>query len=310
MKLMIDFPTAAILLAAYNGREWIEEQLQSILNQKNVDVTIYVSVDLSSDNTHEFVQDMSRIHENIKVLPYGDRFGGAAPNFFRLIRDVDFSTYDYVALADQDDIWNVDKLSNAFKKLSTEDFDAYSSNVIAFWDSGKNKLINKAQQQREFDYLFESAGPGCTFVFTKEFSMKLNDKLLNIGEDIKSVWMHDWFIYSFSRSSGFKWFVDEKPSMNYRQHLSNQVGSNIGVTAYLKRIKLITNGDWFRKVLSQANTLNQEDLVPIKLLLLNNRYSYFRLAMLFLQCRRKPIEQYFFFLVCILVCIKGPIKYN
>ncbi len=36
------FPRVAVLLAAYNGMEWIEEQLDSILNQINVSVTVFI----------------------------------------------------------------------------------------------------------------------------------------------------------------------------------------------------------------------------------------------------------------------------
>jgi rhamnosyltransferase len=81
----------AVLLATYNGMKWIEEQVESILNQQSVDVNIYISVDLSTDNTYQWCQDLAKQNVHVKVLPYGERFGGAAKNFFRLIRDVDFS---------------------------------------------------------------------------------------------------------------------------------------------------------------------------------------------------------------------------
>ena len=72
---------------------------------KNVIVNIYVSVDLSTDNTIEIIRKYQMYESRIKLLKYGERYGGAAKNFFRLIRDVDFFKYDYVAFSDQDDIW-------------------------------------------------------------------------------------------------------------------------------------------------------------------------------------------------------------
>lgn len=300
----------AVLLAAYNGREWIEEQLNSILNQNDLTVTIYISVDLSNDGTYELVQGVASVHKNIKILSYGERFGGAAPNFFRLIRDVDFSGYDYVSLADQDDIWNNDKLSNACKVLSTNNYDAFSSNVIAFWENGVEKLIDKAQPQVEYDYLFESAGPGCTFVFSKAFALELKFKVVDLSEDIKNIWLHDWFSYSFARSNGHKWYINYKSTMKYRQHLGNQVGSNIGFWAILKRVKEVLSGNGFKKVMLQAKSLNQHELEPIQLLEKNSRLSFLKLAALFRQCRRRPIEQCFFFVVCILMVIKGPVRYD
>jgi rhamnosyltransferase len=300
----------AVLLAAYNGQEWIEEQINSIINQKNVAVTIYVSIDLSCDNTYAIVQKLSQKYKNIKILPYGDRFGGAAPNFFRLIRDVDFSAYDYFSLTDQDDIWNLDKLDNACKALSTKNYDAYSSNVVAFWDGGNSKIINKSQAACEFDYLFESAGPGCTFVFSKKLALNIQKELINIGERSRDILLHDWFVYSFSRTNGYKWFIDDIPSMDYRQHSENQVGANVGFKSIYIRAKLVLGGEGFKKVISQAKILKQVNLKPIQLLLNNNRFSFFRLAFYSFKCRRKLLDKIFFLILCIVMVLKGPVKHD
>ena len=47
----MELPKVAVLLAAYNGMQWIEEQLTSILGQSAVDVTVYISIDPSTDGT-------------------------------------------------------------------------------------------------------------------------------------------------------------------------------------------------------------------------------------------------------------------
>lgn len=49
------FPKVAVLLAAYNGMAWIEAQLDSILKQANVCVSVFISVDTSSDGTGSVV---------------------------------------------------------------------------------------------------------------------------------------------------------------------------------------------------------------------------------------------------------------
>ena len=108
MKLMnknITLPKIAVLLTVYNGRAWMEDQIESILLQKVVNIDLYISIDLSTDGSYERCLELARKNNNIKILPYGDRFGGAALNFFRLIRDVDFTNYDFISLADHDDIW-------------------------------------------------------------------------------------------------------------------------------------------------------------------------------------------------------------
>lgn len=46
----------AILLAAYNGKAYLKEQIDSILNQEDVAVTIFISIDTSSDGTREWLE--------------------------------------------------------------------------------------------------------------------------------------------------------------------------------------------------------------------------------------------------------------
>ncbi len=88
-------PYVAVLLAAYNGMCWIEAQLSSILAQQGVNVCVFISVDPSSDETLAWCHKYARKDNRVVVLADdGERFGGAAKNFFRLIRDVDFRGFD------------------------------------------------------------------------------------------------------------------------------------------------------------------------------------------------------------------------
>ena len=242
---MSNSPSVAVLLAAYNGMEWIEEQVSSILSQKSISIEIFISVDLSNDKTHEWCQGLAGKNAHVKVLPYGEKFGGAAKNFFRLIRDVDFSCFDYVALSDQDDIWDGSKLHHAIRTIEQDSLDGYSSDVIAFWSNGREKLVKKSFPQKKFDYFFEAAGPGCTYVLKQQPTQKFKKFLIKNWENINCIESHDWLIYAFFRSRGMSWCIDSEPLMLYRQHESNQVGSNFGFLAYLKRIKMVKSG-WYR----------------------------------------------------------------
>ena len=44
-------PRIAVLLASMNGARWLPDQIRSILDQKGVDVQIFVSDDGSSDGS-------------------------------------------------------------------------------------------------------------------------------------------------------------------------------------------------------------------------------------------------------------------
>ena len=132
--------------------------------------------------------------------------------------NVDLTDIDYIALADQDDIWKEDKLEKAIQKLE-QGFDGYSSNVQAFWEGWPKKNNKKNQPQQKFDHLFESAGPGCTFVLTKKLALKLQQFLKN-GHFNQLDNYHDWLIYAYARTQSFKWYIDSYPGVDYRQHSS------------------------------------------------------------------------------------------
>jgi rhamnosyltransferase len=250
-------PSVAVLLSSYNGESWIEEQVSSILSQKNTSVEIFISIDLSNDKTYEKCQEFARENVNIKVLSYGERFGGAAKNFFRLIRDVDFSDFDYIALSDQDDIWDDSKLHHAIKTIKQDELDGYSSNVIAFWSNGREKLIKKSFPQKKFDYYFEAAGPGCTYVLRQKSAQKFKKFLIKNWSRVNLVELHDWMIYAYFRSQGMKWKIDSKSLMRYRQHDHNQFGSNSGFKAYLSRFSKIKT-KWYRNEVKKIITLLDE----------------------------------------------------
>jgi len=50
-------PTVAILMATYNGEKFISDQIDSILNQSEVNVHFYISDDRSTDNTLNIIHD-------------------------------------------------------------------------------------------------------------------------------------------------------------------------------------------------------------------------------------------------------------
>ncbi|KPY27103.1 glycosyltransferase family 2 protein [Pseudomonas syringae] len=292
------FPKVAVLLAAYNGMAWIEAQLDSILKQTNVCVSVFISVDTSTDGTEAWCADYAQHHASISLLPPAGRFGGASRNFFRLIRDVDFSTFDYVAFSDQDDIWHPDKLQRAVAALAPGHHDAYSSNVTAFWPDGQRVLLDKAQPQVQWDYLFEAAGPGCTYVMNRRLADAFKSSLLSHWDAAQAVSLHDWYCYAFARSHGFRWLIDPVPGMDYRQHANNQVGANTGLASLISRLKKIADGWWAEQVVLIGQLIGDSQLHPAGKHV-STRLSFLKLAFKAPQCRRRPRDKIFFIIACI-----------
>ncbi|PNG44328.1 glycosyl transferase [Pseudomonas asplenii] len=298
-------PRIAVLLAAYNGVHWLEEQIESIRRQTAVDLTIYISVDPSTDGTEQWCAASAAKYSDIVLLPVSEVFGGAARNFFRLIRDVAFDGYDYVAFSDQDDIWDADKLERSVAMLQHHQGDAYSSNVTAFWPDGRTRVLDKAQPQAEWDFLFEAAGPGCTYVFRRGLADALKESMLRNWELLQSVSLHDWYFYAFARTHGYKWFIDAHSTMQYRQHQHNQVGANTGIKSLIARYKAIQDGWWFSQV-NLISGLVGADFHPFACSSKPmGRFRFFALSLNAWKCRRRVRDKIFFFFVCCLRVIAG-----
>lgn len=303
--MSVGLPKVAVLLAAYNGKQWIEEQLASIVEQIDVDLTVFISVDPSTDGTECCCAAYATRHPNVVMLPEAGRFGGAARNFFRLIRDVELEGFDFIAFADQDDIWHADKLKRAVTAIRTHSVDAYSSNVMAFWPNGESHLLDKAQPQVEWDFLFEAAGPGCTYVMSKQLLDPLKAVMLEVWEPLQEVTLHDWYCYAFARSHGFRWYIDPITSMEYRQHENNQIGANKGLSPLLARYKTIHDGRWFSQVRLIASLVGQADAPFVKGWLQLKRRQLMMLSFRAWQCRRRVRDKILFFCVCWLTALIG-----
>ncbi len=252
-----------ILLASYNGKKWIEEQINSILSQVDVDsVRILIRDDCSSDGTVSHIENLYGGDSRVTLLRAGEPSGTAGQNFFELIRVCDLKGIDYVAFCDQDDIWFDDKLSRAIKALRNSNSQGYSSAVKAFWPNGRTRILRQSSSYMPLDFLFEGAGQGCTFVIEIDAFECIKRSAINNRDILKNIYYHDWTAYFIVRILGKRWYFDSRPSMLYRQHSSNDTGARGSFGAALKRLKLIRSG-WYKNQLNWYFLLVKRYKLPI-----------------------------------------------
>lgn len=276
----------AVLLASYNGAEFIEEQVLSILTQTQVDLDLYISDDASSDETLEIIAKLQKRFRSIILFSTGVNSGSATRNFFKLISHVPVSKYEFFSFSDQDDIWFKDKLINSISLINKNNLSAYSSNVKTIFTDGSGFLLRKDQPQKDFDYMFESAGPGSTFVFTKIFFTELKNFVLENNNSLRYINNHDWFCYAFARSRGFLWFIDSRATLYYRQHQNNVIGVNHGFKAYLFRISQVFNQNFSKQVWITSEILGYKAELS-KILPNNNFFLRLKFFLFFTKCRRR-----------------------
>ena len=286
-------PKVAVLLAAYNGEKYIEEQLRSILCQNGCEVTVYISLDRSDDGSESLISRIASESRNVIFLRYGDAFGAASKNFFRLFLDVNFDDYDYVALSDQDDIWLPDKVIRGVSAIKNRKVSGYSSDMTAFWPDGKKVRLKKSYPQKKYDHFMESGGAGCTCLIPSSVAFDFSQFLIRHPRDVDKVDYHDWLLYAYVKEKYGSWYIDDKSLILYRQHSGNEIGMNAGSSATLKRVKRVQS-KWYRSQVSLVSGLIQKDLGggdfrPTTVFILKN----------FLQCRRRPRDLFMLFVLIV-----------
>lgn len=249
-------PRITVLMATYRGERYLEPQIASILDQRGVDVRLVVSDDGSDDRTPEMLARLARDDSRVTVLP-AQRTGSSAGNFFRLIREASTDGSDAIAFSDQDDLWYPDKLARHFRLLTQPaagtPIGAVSSNVAPFSDAGPGPALERGGPQRLADHIFDSAGPGSTYVLTPAAFDLVRGELQDPAGAASRAAYHDWLIHSLVRSAGYSWVFDPRPSLGYRQHDHNVLGAQSGLAQNWERLRVIASKAHRRQVITIAH---------------------------------------------------------
>jgi rhamnosyltransferase len=292
-------PRVAVLLATWNGLRFLPEQVDSILAQRDVDVRIIALDDESTDGTRAWLVERAEREPRLTVLEPMGRSGSSAANFYRLLRAAPLEPGELVAFADQDDIWAPHKLARHADIIATRSVDGVSSSILSFDDQGRRALIRKDYPQRDYDYLLESPGPGCTFLMTPRLVQLVRDVLAADDGTAAAVDFHDSLVYAIARSKGWLWHIDGEATVDYRQHGGNVLGSNSGSRAAMTRLALIRS-HWHRRHATSLTTVSARVAPPdarpgleriLALLTTRGLRARFALARLSTQLRRRPRDR-------------------
>lgn len=248
----------SVALATFNGKKYLRNQLDSICNQTYKNIEIIVSDDASSDETIELLNE----YKSKYGLKYyiNDKNYGLISNFQKAI---EHCTGDYIALADQDDIWKPNKIEMLLKNIDNKSLICSDALVI---DSNGNVLSHslfdyaklKFFYQDQFKYLlFGNFVPGCTMLFRKE----LKDYILPIPQNFQ---FHDWWIALVAAAIGGIAFCSE-PLIMYRKH-----DSNCSLTAYPEK----QNGSNLTKKICDVKSNITMDGYKGKIQFLNSLLQY------------------------------------
>ena len=222
-----------ILLATYNGSKYLHEQLDSILSQSYENINVIIRDDGSSDNTVMIVEEYEKKDSRVRLL--SDNLGnlGFVRNFEELMKN---STSEYLMFSDQDDIWYNNKVETSYKRIKAiEEINGKSCPILVHTNS---KIMNYETRTKSLfisDYANNSLFENSFFNFFVQGSTMIINKFLKI-ESLpfsKEVYLHDRYLHLITEFIGVRSYIDV-PTMDYRQHSSNEIGASSNV---IKKIK-------------------------------------------------------------------------
>ena len=262
-------PEVAVLLCTFNGGRFLDAQLQSLFQQSYPASSLYVSDDGSTDDTLELLEKAILANLPLRIDLRRGPGKGAVTNFLSLVCEESISG-DYFAYADQDDIWDTDKLSRAVTRLAKCDASLpalYCARTRSLSESG---LITGASPQFRKPPSFPNAlvhniGGGNTMVMNRA----ARELLCRAG--LVDVVSHDWWTYLMVSGAGGKVEFDQTLCLNYRQHADNQIGANTGFKRRMMRYFGALSGrnrDWNDRNIAaleqNATLLTQENRERLK----------------------------------------------
>lgn len=257
-------PRLDVALATFNGERWLGEFLLSLARQSRRPDRLVVLDDGSSDDSVGKVTDFCGRNGLECVCRVSPRRLGPAGAYSEVLGDCDG---DYVALADQDDVWREDKLQILLRKIrEAEDHVGAARPVLVFSDYSlmdeKGRTAGgSGLREQGFDptkggrfarLLVQNIAAGCTVM--------ANAALMRTALPVpENAIMHDWWLALVASALGRTAYVDQA-LVRYRQHGGNVVGASPAGWGRALR-KLRTSGladvrEGYRRALRQASALS------------------------------------------------------
>lgn len=211
-KNAVEAPRVAVVMATYNGEKFIEQQLQSIINQTYPNLEIVITDDCSTDATYSILQRYAHQYPNITCYQNPHNIG-YIKNFERAIR---LAEPDYIALSDQDDIWHPEKIALMMGHIHDASVVYCDSELIDAEGNSLNKKLSDIKNLQpihdSLPFIVNNGVFGHAMLMHKSIALQA----MPFSEDC----VHDWLIaFVAATNNGVKYI--NQPVVQYRQHCNN-----------------------------------------------------------------------------------------
>ena len=209
-------PLVSIVMGTYNGSEFLKEQMATLLAQTYPEIEMVIIDDCSTDETFRILQDYAASDSRIRLSRNSSNLGYNL-NFEQAVKA---ARGDFIAIADQDDIWEVEKISEMMKAWHNRDVIMLHSPSALFqtggaidWKSVYSRVPFQGDDVRKF-FLYNHIS-GHNMLFKKS--------LLQHALPFPGNMYYDWWLAAVACCSGGIGYVD-KVLAYHRLHEKNASG--------------------------------------------------------------------------------------
>lgn len=249
-----------VLLSTYNGELFIQDQINSILQQTTPPDYLIVRDDGSSDGTIDIIQShIKRSGISLKII-IGENIG-PAKSFMELFHLGVATDADVFFFCDQDDIWEQEKISVFVSRFNgpPQIPRAVFSQLLLVDET--NKPISLTVPPRKIGFgnsIIENVMTGCALACNRSLLKLVSERSFDVPP------LHDSLIYIISTMLGTVEYIGA-PLTRYRQHGNNVLGYSTSFWRSFKgKLSRSLRGKNYKKSVLAENILRSYgDLMPL-----------------------------------------------
>ncbi|MEB5880307.1 glycosyltransferase [Enterococcus gallinarum] len=246
----------SVLLATYNGEDYIRDQLESLKIQSYNDFNVIIKDDNSTDNTVKIIEEFINYNKLYSWYLYKNKTNvGWRKNFRDLLDECDS---EYMFFCDQDDIWEQKKIElciEQFKKNSK--IKVLITDYVEFFEKkGKEEPPRKLKVNSKNKVFFSqknwfNSRPGCCMAINKD----VKNLIVGLIDDSDYTLPHDAASYMIGEITDALYLLPYELT-HWRKHISstlrqeNQIRYNKKKYYHLEKNYIDTRLEFSRMLLN------------------------------------------------------------
>lgn len=218
----------SVALCTYNGENFLQDQLDSILQQKLKPSEMVICDDASKDRTLDILETFKRKASFPVNIRTNNRNIGSTKNFENAIR---FCQGEIIILSDQDDVWKPHKIERLVKTLQDNPEAGYAFSDAELVDENLNSLRGQLWESigftRDIRQDFSGVNQFQTLIvkaLVTGATLAFRSQIGKLAMPFPADWVHDRWIALLSTGIGSIGIPIDEPLIYYRQHAGQQIG--------------------------------------------------------------------------------------